>query len=344
MLLLGCMITMLSCTPQKEKVSTIDTALQTKVDSILQDKINEINAISGQAIVMEVQTGEIKAMVGTGNHQESGLIRSATLLAALETGRVKLSDAVNVGGGVYMVNDQVLKDHNWQRGGYGEIDVLFTLKANSNIGNYLLTKRAFQEDKAYFDMLDSFSYGQPASVLGIDSLKPALLYTPKDSSWSKSDLAWSCIGYNQQISPIQMLAFYNAIANEGKMVKPMMYKGETEVINPQIASNANIDSLQMAMVKCVNEGLGKPAQSEKVQVAGISGGCQIYTEEDDSDGKMKTEYAVEYCGYFPADSPKYSIIVSMNKMGLPASGAFMAGSVFSEIVNYMVDSEKTAEK
>ena len=343
MMLLGCMMTMLSCTLQKEKVATIDSALQAKVDSILQDKINEINAISGHAIVMEVQTGEIKAMVGTGNHQESGLIRTASLLAALETGHVKLSDAVDVSHGVYMVDDKVLKDHNWRRGGYGEIDALKTLMVNSNIGNYLLTKRAFQEDQAYFDMLDRFSYGQPANVFGLDSLKPAFLYTPKDSCWSNSDLAWSCIGYNQHISPIQMLTFYNAIANDGIMVKPMLYKGETEVINPQIASKANIDSLQLAMVKVVNEGLGKPAQSDKVQVAGVSGGCQIYTEEDNSDGKMKTEYAVEYCGYFPAENPKYSIIVSMNKIGLPASGSLMAGSVFSEIVNYMVDSEKTAE-
>ena len=132
-----------------------------------------------------------------------------------------------------------------------------------------------------------------------------------------------------------MLTFYNAIANNGKMVKPTLYKGETEEINPQIASKANIDSLQMALVKVVTEGLGKPAQSEKVQVAGVSGGCQISTEEDNSVGKMNTEYSVEYCGYFPAENPKYSIIVSMNKIGLPASGGLMAGSVFKEIVDYM---------
>ena len=129
-----------------------------------------------------------------------------------------------------------------------------------------------------------------------------------------------------------MLTFYNAIANEGKMVKPLLYKGETEVINPQIASKANIDSLQMALIKVINEGLGKPAQSEKVQVAGVSGGCQLSTEKDDSEGRVNTMYAVEFCGYFPADAPKYSIIVSMNKVGLPASGSLMAGSVFQEIV------------
>ena len=179
------------------------------------------------------------------------------------------------------------------------------------------------------------SYGQPENIEGHDSLKAAYFVTPKDSGWSNTALAWFCIGYNQQISPIQMLTFYNAIANEGKMVKPLLYKGETEVINPQIASKANIDSLQMALIKTVNEGLGKPAQSEKVQVAGVSGGCQLSTEEDDSEGRKNTIYAVEFCGYFPTDAPKYSIIVRINKMGLPASGSIMAGSVFSQIVDCM---------
>lgn len=128
--------------------------------------------------------------------------------------------------------------------------------------------------------------------------------------------------------------FYNAIANGGKMVKPMLYKGETEIINPQIASKENVDSVQLALTKVVSEGLGKPAASGKVQVAGATRTSQISIVDDDSDKLL--EYSVEFCGFFPADHPKYSIIVSMNKMGLPASGGLMAGSVFSEIVDYMV--------
>ena len=333
LLLLGCIATMIACTPTKQ--STIDTTLQTKVDSILQNKMSEIGAISGQAIVMEVRTGEIKAMVGNGISQESGLIRTASLLAALETGKVKLSDTIDVGDGVYKVHDRELLDHNWHRGGYGKLTTLQGLMVNSHIANYKNIERAFTEEQAYFDMLDKMNYGQPDNIEGLDSLKAAYFVTPNDSGWSNTSLAWFCIGYNQQISPIQMLTFYNAIANNGKMVKPTLYKGETEVINPQIASKANIDSLQMALVKVVTEGLGKPAQSEKVQVAGVSGGSQISTDEDNSEGKMNTIYAVEYCGYFPAENPKYSIIVSMNKVGLPASGNLMAGSVFKEIVNYI---------
>ena len=332
-LLLGCIATMIACTPTKQ--STIDTTLQTKVDSILQNKMSEIGAISGQTIVMEVQTGEIKAMVGNSRSQESGLIRTASLLAALETGKIKLSDTVDVGEGVYEIHNRELLDHNWHRGGYGKLTTLQGLMVNSHIANYKNIERAFTEEQAYFDMLNKMGYGQPENIEGLDSLKAVHFVTPNDSGWNNTSLAWFCIGYNQRISPIQMLTFYNAIANNGKMVKPTLYKGETEIINPQIASKANIDSLQMALVKVVTEGLGKPAQAEKVQVAGVSGGCQISTEEDNSEGKMNTEYSVEYCGYFPAKNPKYSIIVSINKVGLPASGNLMAGSVFKEIVNYI---------
>lgn len=333
LLLLGCIATMIACTPTKQ--STIDSTLQTKVDSILQNKMSEIDAISGQAIVMEVQTGGIKAIVGNGINQESGLIRTASLLAALETGKVKLFDTVDVGEGVYKVHDRELLDHNWHRGGYGKLTTLQGLMVNSHIATYKNIERAFDEEQAYFDILDKMSYGQPDNIVGLDDLKPAYFITPNDNNWSKTALAWFSIGYNQRISPIQTLTFFNAIANDGKMVKPMLYKGETEVINHQIASKANIDSLQMALVKVVTEGLGKPAQSDKVQVAGVSGGCQISTKEDNSEGKVNTIYSVEYCGYFPADVPKYTIIVSMNKKGLPASGNLMAGGVFKEIVDCM---------
>ena len=329
-----CIATMIACTPTKK--STIDTTLQSKVDSILQNKMSEINAISGQAVVMEVQTGEIKAMVGNGISQESGLIRTTSLLAALEIGKVKLSDTIDVGEGIYKVHDRELLDHNWRRGGYGKLATLQGLMVNSHIATYKNIERAFETEQAYFDILDKMSYGQPESIVGLDDLKPAYFVTPNDSNWSNTALAWFSIGYNQRISPIQMLTFYNAIANDGKMVKPTLYKGETEVINHQIASKANIDSLQMALVKVVTEGLGKPAQSDKVQVAGVSGGSQISTEEDNSEGRANTIYSVEYCGYFPANKPKYSIIVSMNKKGLPASGNLMAGSVFKDIVDYMI--------
>lgn len=322
-ILLICM-TSLFTNCRQEKVSTIDPVLQDTVTAILERNMNEINAYSAQAIVMEVQTGEIKAMAGEGKPQESGLMRTVSMLAALETGKVKLSDTVDTREGVIIIHDRVMKDHNWTRGGYGEITRLKGMMVSSNIANYLTTKEAFENEQTYIDMLHRMNYDAERMV------------TPQDSGWNNTAWAWLSIGYNQMVYPFQMLTFYNSIANGGKMVKPILYKGETEVIKPQIASKENIDSIQMALTLIVKEGLGKPAGSDKVQVAGATGTTQLRMFENNTNDKIFHEYNVEFCGYFPADEPQYSIIVSINKIGLPASGGMMAGSVFSEIVDYMM--------
>ena len=320
--------------------SSLDSTLQVKAISILENKLSELNALSGKVIIMKVQTGHIKAMVGlerkdSANYQpcenfsqahESALMHPISILAALETGKVKLADMVDVGDGSYSVQDRELKDHNWHRGGYGEISIKQGLASSSNIAVYKTMEKAFEDDaQAYFNLLNNMSYGKPDSIAGIANLKPAYFVTPKDSGWSDTAFAWFCIGYNQTITPIQMLTFYNAIANSGKMVQPQLYKDSTTVINPQIVSQANIDSLKQALEYVVTDGLGQPAKSDKVQIAGETGTVQL---EDGS-------YIVEFCGYFPTNAPQYSIIVSIHKDGLPASGGLMAGDVFRQIVDYM---------
>ena len=320
--------------------SNLDNALQVKATSILENKLIELNALSGQAIIMEIQTGHIKAMVGldrkdSADYQpcknfsqahESALIQPISILAALESGKVTLSDKVDVGNGIYSIQDRELKDHNWHRGGYGEISIKQGLASSSNIAVYKTMEKAFDNDaQAYFNLLKDMSYGKPDSIAGIANLKPAYFVTPKDSGWSDTAFAWFCIGYNQTITPVQTLTFYNAIANSGKMVQPQLYKDSTTVINPQIASQANIDSLKQALEYVVNDGLGQPAKSDKVQIAGETGTVQL---EDGS-------YIVEFCGYFPANAPQYSIIVSIHKEGLPASGGLMAGDVFRQMVDYI---------
>ena len=332
-----------SCQSKQETIelmSTIDSTLQVKVTSILENKLSELNALSGQTIIMEVQTGHIKAMVGlestdSANYQpcenfsqayESALIHPISILAALETGKVKLADTVDVGNGSYSIQDRELKDHNWHRGGYGEISIKQGLASSSNIAVYKTMEKAFGNNaQAYFNLLNNMSYGKPDSIAGIANLKPAYFVTPKDSGWSDTAFAWFCIGYNQTITPIQMLTFYNAIANSGKMVQPQLYKDSTTVINPQIASQANIDSLKQALEYVVTDGLGQPAKSDKIQITGETGTVQL---EDGS-------YIVEFCGYFPANAPQYSIIVSIHKDGLPASGGLMAGDVFKQITEYI---------
>ena len=336
---------MIACNSTKQKdtqtSTTIDSTLQVKATSILENKLTELNALSGQVIIMKVQTGHIKAMVGLerknganylpcenfSQAHESALMHPISILAALETRKVKLSDMVDVGNGIYSIQDRELKDHNWHRGGYGEISIKQGLASSSNIAVYKTMEKAFRDDaQAYFNLIDRMNYGKPDCIAGIANLKPAYFVTPKDSGWSDTAFAWFCIGYNQTITPIQTLTFYNAIANSGKMVQPQLYKNSTTVINPQIATQANIDSLKQALEYVVTDGLGQPAKSDKTQVAGETGTIQL---EDGS-------YIVECCGYFPANAPQYSIIVSIHKKELPASGGLMAGDVFRQIVNHMI--------
>ena len=326
---------LLSCQPKQrtEIISTIDSTLQVNATSILEEKLSEINAQSGQVIVMEVQSGQIKALVGltkkdSTNYQScenfsvwqsTGLMHPISLLAALETGKVKLSDKVDTGNGIYQVHGRELKDHNWHRGGYGELTVQEGLAASSNIAIYKTMEKAFANNpQSYFDLLANMSYGKPDSINGIASLQPYKI--------TEKNITWNCIGYEQLISPIQVLTFYNAIANNGKMIQPQLYKDSVVVINPQIASRASIDSLKKALVFNVTDGLGQPAKSDMITVAGQQGTIVVSTDNGN------TVYSVEFCGYFPANNPKYSIIVSINKTGLPASGGLMAGDVFKKII------------
>lgn len=276
-ILLISIATFIACAKQKtEQVSTIDSTLQVKVDSILQNKLSKLDATVGQVIVMEVQTGEIKAFVGSDSIlQESGLVRTASLLAALETKAVKLSDTIDVADGVLVIGKDTLCDHNWHRGGYGKITVEQGFGLASNIANYKAVRKAFDNERAFAEALAKYGY------------------QVKDTS-----LVYNSLGYGILTTPLQNLTFFNATS---KAV------------------------IKQALEYSVSDGLAKPAQSDKVKVAGATGTIQL------SNG----EYAVEFCGYFPADNPKYSVIVTINKKGLPASGGLMAGSVFRQIVDIM---------
>ena len=338
--------------PMSQEGSTISPALQHAADSLLNDKLTEINGLQGQVIIMNVHTGEILAMAGRERplegkfqpcqnfayQQELGsLMKTASLLIALETGKSKLDDVVDTGNGVWQIDDdRIMKDHNWRRGGYGEVTLDRALGVSSNIGISKTIWSLFKgHEQDYFNKLDSMSFGQPNSIEGIKGLRPSVYSSPKDSDWVNKDILWSAIGYNRKIAPIQMLTFYNAIANNGKMVKPTLIPGNTEVINEQIAKSENVTSMQQTLEHVVSQGVGRNAGSDRIKVAGKTGTSQVneYYEGDNT----VSEYHLAFCGYFPADKPKYSMIVSLNKLGLPASSVIMAGNAFSNIVEWMID-------
>lgn len=329
--------------------STIQPALQHVADSLLNAELELIDGLQGQAIVMNVKTGEVLAMVGRERtfdgrfqpcnnfayQQEQGSTMTIpAVMAMLETGKAKLTDEFDTEEGIWNIGgDITMRDHNWHRGGYGLITLEKALMVSSNIAISKAIQKTFKgNEQEYFELLDKMSLGKPDSIDGIDNMRPMFFTSPKDSVWASSQLLYSSIGYERLLTPIQTLAFYNAIANDGKMVKPTLYKGKTEVINKQIASKKTINEIQHSLYNIVYQGLGKKAGSELTSVAGKTGTASVGTLGDDE----ITEYHVSFCGYFPANAPRYSIIVSMNKYGTPASGGLMAGEVFHNIVEWMV--------
>ena len=223
---------------------TIVPELQECVDSLLNEKLMEIGGLQGQVIVMEVQTGEILAMVGLecdfegkfhpcnnfAYQQELGsLMKTASLLTLFERG-IDSSYVVHTGNGIWGVDDDwVVRDHNWRRGGYEDLNLARALEVSSNIGISMPIWKFYKgHESDFFDDLNKMSFGQPDFIDGIEGLKPTTYDSPKDSDWVNKLIIWSSIGYNRKMAPIQMLTFYNAIANNGKMVKPTLKTAYTE--------------------------------------------------------------------------------------------------------------------
>ena len=353
----GCLflvLTSISCqnkqrVESKEKVSTIDSTLQIKVTEILKDKMEEVNALSGQVIIMETKTGEIKAMVGIENtdtfnygkgeniftyRKESSLMPVVSLLAALESGKATFTEQFDTSKGNPLLSEKPF--------GNGLLTISEGIKANSSLLTAKVIEQVYGDDpNAFYAQLNKMSYGKPYQLDSMPNLKSITIVTPEHEIWESSVLPLASLGFYQRIAPIQMLTFYNAIANNGVMIRPKFVKaavkdGEvieeypTEVINPKICSDRTLTQIRDILEKVVSQGLAKPAGSKQFSVAGKTGTAQV-SQGTAGYKNGRVNYLVSFCGYFPADAPKYSCIVSIQKPGLPASGGLMAGSVFGKI-------------
>ncbi len=339
-------------------ISTIDVDMQDICEKALVDKLYELNAMVGVAVLMEVKTGEVKAIVNMskgndGKYYEmrnnaisdmmepGSTFKTASIMVALEDGKIEPDTQVDTGNGVKMMHGRPMKDHNWNRGGYGVIDVTRILEVSSNVGvSSIIDQYYYDNPQKFVDGLKRLGITEPLHLQIAGEGKPNIK-GPKERYFAKTTLPWMSIGYETQIPPLNILTFYNAIANDGVMVRPKFVKAAvkdgqiiqeypTEVIREKIASESTLEKIRTILEKVVSQGLAKPAGSKQFAVAGKTGTAQIsqgaagYTA-----GGRK--YLVSFCGYFPADAPKYSLIVSIQKPGLPASGGLMAGSVFSKI-------------
>ena len=335
--------------------TTIDIDIQDITEKSLVDKLKEIDAESGTAVVMEVKTGEIKAITNmarvrdgiyyeTKNHavadeiEPGSTFKVASIMVALEDGVCTPEDTVDVGNGIYMYHGARMTDHNMNKGGYGKITVAQSIWYSSNIGVAKVILKGYSENPTkYVEGL--YRIGMNADLrLEIPGAGRAKIRRPDDKKryWSATTLPWMSFGYETQIPPIYTLTFFNAIANGGKMVRPMFTKEimengktvqtfDTEVVKESICSDKTLKEIQEMLLGVVENGTGKAVHSDVVRIAGKTGTAQIA-----SGGVYRTSgHSVAFCGYFPADEPKYSCIVVIRRPrnGYPSGGTMSGGVV-----------------
>ena len=347
-------------------VTTIDVNMQDLAERALirELKKEEVNGDVGVAIVMEVKTGDVKAIVNMskgadGEYHESknsavsdllepgSVFKTASIMVALDDGVVDTTYTVDTGNGIWEMYGAKMRDHNWHKGGYQMLTLPQTLERSSNIGiSRIIDKYYSKNPEKFVQGIDRLGLRTDLQLPLVGAAAPRIRMPKKNErgqyvNWSKTALPWMSIGYETQIPPISTLTFYNAIANNGVMVRPRFVKsvmkdGEvirefpTEVIKPSICKEKTLREIQTILEHVVSQGLGKKAGSKLFKVAGKTGTAQISKGTGGyKSGRMN--YLLSFAGYFPADNPRYSCIVCIQKSGLPASGGGMSGVVFHEI-------------
>ena len=345
-------------------VTTIDVNMQDLAERAVIDELKLIGGDLGVAILMEVKTGDVKAIVNMtrcadGEYREvknnavadlrepGSVFKTASFLVALDDGVVDTTYRIETGSGVYNMHGRDMKDHNWRNGGYHNISLPRALEVSSNIGvSRVIDEHYGNNPEKFVEGLYRIGIATDLHVPLVGSTAPRIRKPRKNSrgqyeNWSKTALPWMSIGYETQIPPISTVTFYNAIANDGRMMRPRFVKkivknGETlmefppEVIKEHIAKPQTIKTMQTILEHVVSQGLGKKAGSRLFKVAGKTGTAQI----SQGAGGYKSgtvQYWLSFAGFFPAAKPLYTCIVCLKKSGLPASGGGMSGVVFHQI-------------
>lgn len=343
-------------------VTTIDKEIQEVAHSELERQLKLQGAKNGSVIVMDVKTGFVKAIVsltkaGDGNYYElfnhaigtkevpGSTFKLASLMAALEDGRININDKVNATGS-YKFYSSEMTDHD---GGYGEITVQQAFEKSSNVISKVINNAYRGNSQAFIDRLRSFGL---ADSLGLDlkgEVKPTM-YAPGHPNWSGISVPWMAVGYEVQQTPMQTLAFYNAVANNGKFMKPQFVKeirrgGEVVkqfqpiVLHDRICSQKTINILKNCLEGVVKRGTGKALQSSLFTIAGKTGTARILNDNLKYGEKGERKYQASFVGYFPAEEPIYSCIVVISAPSQDIYGAKVSGTVFSAIANKVYASQ-----
>lgn len=352
-------------------VSTLDIGIQDIAERALRNALVENKAEQGCAIVMEVATGEVKAITNLqrnketdrcqelynfalGNGIEPGsTFKLASMLVLLESfPDLDINSHINIGGGpLVFSNKKMYDDHTIHADGRVTIREVFEQSSNKGTAK-LITDYFGAHPERYVNGLYAMGLNVPLGTGIAGEARPYIKHPILDKNhWSKTSLPWMSIGYELRLPPLQILTLYNAVANEGKMMKPQFVKEirkegllqqtiEPVVLKEHIASPKTIDSIQSMMQGVVERGTAKMLRGTEYGIAGKTGTAQLYNVKKkaykwvNADGRIERDYNVTFVGYFPAETPMYSCIVVISKAkGRFYSAGKVAAPAFKEIAD-----------
>jgi len=350
----------------RDVVTTIDVNIQDITHYALLKQLEYFEADHGCAVVMETETGEIKAISNLGrtstggyyekrnyavweSHEPGSTFKLASLMIGLEDKVIDTSTVVDTGKGRMYVNKRKVEDS--ESGGYGKISMARVFEVSSNVGIVKEIKKHYDDKpEVFLEKIRKFGLDKQTGVKIKGEGKP-FIPTPDSKQWSSIALEWMAWGYGVSLTPLQMLTFYNAVANDGEMVKPRFIKElrvgnqvekrfEKEVISKKIASQETIDKVRKVMENVVKKGTAEDIYSPNFSMAGKTGTAKKWIPvHKNKDGEVEggyyssERYVASFAGFFPAKNPKYSCIVVIHDPLKEKGyyGAKVAAPVFKEI-------------
>jgi cell division protein FtsI (penicillin-binding protein 3) len=335
--------------------TTIDINLPDVSETAVLRAMKYHNADYGTVVVMEVETGEIKAISNLSrnengsyferyNYAVGGLMepgstfKLVTMLALLEETNISLEDSIDTGDGTYKFYNSTVRDH--EQGGYGVITVREAFEKSSNVAMAKLVDQHFGlEPDKFLSYVENLHLSQPLGVQIKGEGVPKIKH-PEDKDWSGITLPWMAYGYGLELTPLQMLSVYNAVANNGRLIRPLLVKRvrradqvienfDSEVLTKRICSEETLQKLKEILSGVVDRGTAQNIRNEHYSIAGKTGTAQVLES-----GRYTRKYITSFAGYFPADNPKYSaIVVIKNPKGWRQYGSNVAAPVFKEIAD-----------
>ncbi|SHJ23595.1 cell division protein FtsI (penicillin-binding protein 3) [Arenibacter nanhaiticus] len=339
-------------------ISTIDINIQDIAHHALLGQLEKYKADHGTVIVMETKTGEVKAISNLGrtkdghyyerlnyaigeSHEPGSTFKLVSMVVALEDKVIDTSTVIDTENGRFKVYDRTVRDSKY--GGYGKISAGRAFEVSSNTAMAKIIHNNYKDNPEKFvNRLMNMNLHQELGLPVKGEGKPVIRY-PGDKGWSGISLAWMSYGYEVSLTPLQTLTFYNAIANNGEMVKPRLIKEvkewdktilkfDKEVINPSICSMETVLKVRQLLKNAVEKkhGTGHKLYSPNFSMAGKTGTAQKHYEAKDPD---KLKYISTFAGYFPADDPEYSCIVVIHEPDKSVGyyGADVSGPVFKSV-------------